>query len=214
MNIVYTLSAASAILQVSAYLVYLHQASKDVVEPNPLHWLMCAYGMIFFVVLEWNAGVSLPLLAMPAACAVMSVLVAVHAFRDGINKERIERSDLFAFGFDVMLTIVYATASILEHRGILTEAQLHVANIATIIAWNISILTTFYPTIRETLSCPHQEHPLAWTMWAGAYVLLLVATILSGGDSVHLLYPTLEGIVHVSVAFLAYRHVRNIACPA
>jgi hypothetical protein len=206
------LGVISAILQVGAYLVYMWQARNDVVEPNPMHWLMCAYGMVFFVVLEWDAGVPTYLLAMPAACAMMSVLVAAHAFRDGIKKERIERSDLFAFAFDISLTIVYVTAAVLEHRGILTESQMHVASIATIIAWNLSILTTFYPTIRETLTCPHQEHPLAWAMWAGAYATLFVATLLANTDPVHLLYPALEGLVHMTVAVLAYRHMRRATC--
>ena len=53
-------------LQLIGYLLYLRD---EEIEPNPVTWLMFAYGTILLTLLEWDRQASGAELALPAVCS-------------------------------------------------------------------------------------------------------------------------------------------------
>src|SRR3989344_4876352 len=73
-----TLGIFAAALQATGYLVYGFKVLRKEILPNPASWLMFAYGTSFLLILEWDRDASFALLALPAACALLSIIIALY----------------------------------------------------------------------------------------------------------------------------------------
>ncbi len=160
---------------------------------------MFAYGTALLVLLEWSNNASWPMLALPATCSMLSVLVALMCLRKGAT-EPVDRFEAFTFSADVWLTILWA-AFAFGYRDVAPFAT------GFLIAGNITTLTCFFPVLRSTWRTPEREQPGPWLVWTAAYALLCTATILAdhGNNPALLIYPTLSVILHGSIAAMSLR---------
>jgi hypothetical protein len=162
---------------------------------------MFAYGTGLVFIVEWDRDASFALLALPLACAISSVLIALYVLR-GVHSWWPEHShERFSFGFDLFLTAVYMSAWVLLLNGFIVETQKDVADIVILVCWNIGVFTAFYPLLRQVYRHPETEHAMPWMIWTLAYFMLALATFFEVGSSSELiLYPLINLLVHGFIA--------------
>lgn len=194
------LGILAALLQVAGYAFYGAKILKRDIRPNAISWLMFAYGTTLLLIVEWDRDASFALLALPIACSISSILVAVYALR----KMRIVWPDhfleSFSFGVDLFLTVVYASTWVLLLMDAIDETQKSLAEIIILVCWNIGIFTSFFPLLRQVYHHPLTEHPTPWFIWSLAYMFLTVATYIEIGFNELILYPLLNVGIHGFIA--------------
>lgn len=203
------LTIVSGFLQVLGYVVY----RMKTVRPNPISWLMWAYGTGLVVCLELGYGASLNILVLPTVCFLSSLLMAFRSWRF-LSIHEVDVSDWIALGVDLILTIGYGLAWYFSVHGELTLEEQETATFAFLLLSNMTTFTTFWPMVRGVWKTPSDEHYLPWVIWVGAYSALALVTIEEHGLwSVYMLYPVLNIITHLSVAILT-NPVRQRRCRA
>jgi hypothetical protein len=191
------LGILAGVFQLVAYLVYIRFFLRDSIRPNPISWIMFAYGTSLMAFLEWRAGATWDLLVLPLVCASMSVLVAIMCFRKG-NVEAAGQAERWAFGADLGLTFGYIAL-----MGRIGSSALLTAGF--VIASNLTTVTAFIPILLSTARNPRNERAEPWAIWTLAYALLALATWSSTGFSqpTLLMYPIASVVLHGSIALLA-----------
>ena len=209
-NSIQILGLCAAALQALGYLVYVTQVLRSEIRPNAASWTMFAYGTTLLLFLEMDRGARWELLAVPAVCAISSILVAIYCLRRGGRLWPQNSVDRLSFVLDVCITIVYVSAWIMLTRGSIDEHQKSFIDLVLLICWNFGILTAFFPLLREVYRNPHSERSSPWLIWSIAYALLFTATIITqkGIDELAL-YPLVNMIVHMFVAHHARAHRRR-----
>ena len=101
------LAILAALLQALGYVLYARLFLKKVIRPNAASSFMFAYGTALLVLLEYGDGASWPMLALPATCAFMSVVIALLCLRKGAT-EPVDKVEATAFSADVWLTVLWA----------------------------------------------------------------------------------------------------------
>ena len=187
----------SGVLQIAGYIFYALKTRR----PNPLSWLMWAYGTTLVFILELDYGASWYILLLPAVCALSSIIIAVRCWKHR-DLSGLDWSDWSALGADVILTIGYVFAKYLENNEMLTKEGQETMTFAFIVLSNATTFTTFWPTVRGIWSEPSPEHWWPWRTWTLAYTALAVATALQYGPfSVFMMYPVLNMVVHAAMAW-------------
>jgi hypothetical protein len=180
--------------QIAGYVWYIRQIGQQGIEPNPVSWMMFAYGTCLLVFLEWQTGAAPALLALPLVCAAMSVVIVVKQLRRSIQHV-VDPLDGIIFAADIILTAFYvASALMLDDMTGWTPVFL----------WTGAILTlvTFVPLLRATWRSPDQERAGPWLLWSFAYLLLFCATLGLGEreDAALLAYPAVNLALHLVVS--------------
>lgn len=207
-----TLGIVAAVLHAAGYLVYGFKILRRDILPNPVSWLMFAYGTTLLVVLEWDRNASIALLALPSICAVSSIAVAWYSLRKVRRawwpEHVLERT---SFILDVLLTIAYISAWALLSRQLIGESIREIAVIVILLCWNVGIFTAFFPLLRQVYHHPKSEHFESWTIWTCAYAILAILTLVEqGGFNELFLYPALNAAVHGFIAIrVGYFHWGN-----
>ncbi len=186
-------------LHVVGYTNYLCNFLKKSIRPNAASFLMFAYGTTLLAFLEWRSGATLSLLALPIACAVLSIVVSILCLIRRAT-ESIDGLETIVFFADVGLTVIYlAAASASVSDGLLTTTCLVVSNLSAIVC--------FIPIVRSTWHSPERELPTAWLIWTVAYGLLAVEVLVAHelNQPLLLLYPLLNAILHGLVALCSIR---------
>lgn len=204
-----TLGVLAGVFQIIGYYYYL---SIDNIDPNPVTWLMFAYGTTLLTILEWENEATLPELLLPVSCSILSIVVAYRCWQ----KQKITEAnsyvfipantwDRLSFVLDILITIGYLTAWLLATYALLNEVHVLFAMLLFLWLSNISTITSFIPILRSTNEHPDQEHYLPWLIWTFSYTLLAVTTYLTHGTVWHILmlYPVSNMIFHFWVAYLA-----------
>jgi SET domain len=194
-----SLGLIAAILQVAGYAVYIRNFRREAIKPNAASFFMFAYGTSLLTFLEWESGAGWALLALPLACAIFGVVVALMCLRQGAT-EPVDRFEMRAFWIDVWLTLFYLYFALAEGDG--TRFAL-----PFLIATNLSALVCFAPILRSTWQNPTRELAGPWLLWTAAYTMLAMATIVAEGLSkpVLLLYPLLNLVLHGAMVILIAR---------
>lgn len=206
----------AALLQVAGYAFYSSKILTRDIRPNAISWLMFAYGTTLLLVVEWDRDASFALLALPAACALSSIVVAFYALRNADTWWPEHPLERFSFGLDVFLTIVYVSTWVLLVSDIIIEEQKNFAEMLILIFFNIGIFTSFFPLLRQVYYHPASEHTAPWVVWTVAYLALSAATIVEAGIfTVLLLYPAINvgvhGFIAAHTAYWRYRHKLSVA---
>ena len=190
----------AAALHVTGYANYLCNFLTKSIRPNAASFLMFAYGTTLLAFLEWRSGAEPSLLALPIACAGLSIVVGILCLPRGAT-EAIDGFEAIAFTVDVGLTVIYlaATNSSIPDR-LLTATCL--------LASNLSAIVCFIPILRSTWRSPERELPTAWLIWTVAYGLLALEVLLAHKltNPLLLLYPVLNAILHGLVAICSIRY--------
>ncbi len=198
----------AAALQVAGYLFYGSKVLREDILPNPASWLMFAYGTLFLFIVEWDRDASFAILALPAACAISSIAVALYTLRKqrGWWPEHI--LEKFSFGLDILLTVAYVSAWFFFTGDLISADMREAATIIILLCWNVGIFTSFFPLLRQVYHHPRTEHALPWIVWTGAYVMLATVTVMEvGGINELFLYPVINACVHGLIAIrTAYWH--------
>jgi hypothetical protein len=195
MSEVILLGIMAGIFQLVGYTDYYKKVAKSEVDPNPLTWLMFAYGTFFLFILEWDKGATVSMLLLPVACSIGGIGIAIiiwwRHYRNTKNwwpnSWRISRdADGYSFLADLVLTAAYLVAGLLASVWIWTDVlgfapplsseDRGLAALWVLILSNASTFPGFAPIIRETKAHPEKEHHRPWFIWTLAYALLLVAT--------------------------------------
>lgn len=194
----------SGVLQMAGYIFYALKTRR----PNPLSWLMWAYGTTLVGFLEYDYGASWYILLLPIVCSVSSIVIAIRCWKNR-DLSDLDWSDWSALGADVILTIGYVFAKYLEHNEMLTKEGQETSAFAFIILSNATTFTTFWPTIRGIWHDPSRENWWSWRAWTLAYTALAITTALQYGFlSIFMVYPVLNMAVHAAMA-LAVRPSRH-----
>lgn len=199
----------AALLQTAGYAFYGSKVLTRDIRPNAISWLMFAYGTTLLLVVEWDRDASFALLALPAACAALSIIVAFHALRNADVWWPRNFSERFSFGLDIVLTIVYLATWGFITWGLISEADKNLAEVVILFCWNIGVFTAFFPLLRQVYRHPHTEHAMPWLTWTFAYALLCFVTFAEVGEFNELmLYPLSNAAVHGFIAMrLFYWHI-------
>lgn len=196
------MGAIAAILQITGYLVYLWYFYRKKVRPNAASWLMFTYGTALLAFLEYENGSPLPLLLLPAACAAMSIVVALMCLRQNAT-DRTDRFEIMVFSADLGLTLLYAALTLTISGNYLPEWLVALF----LVAVNLTSVTCFLPILRSTWTHPEREAAAPWLVWTVAYGYLALATwtIDGGKHPALLLYPIMNAVLHATVGMLALR---------
>jgi SET domain len=197
-----TWGSAAALMQIVGYGLYIRSFMNHTIRPNAASWFMFAYGTAFLGFLEYRSGAGLGLLLLPAACATMSIAVALLCLRRGATAP-VDRFEKIVFSADLWLTVVYGAVTLGYGSAALSSGFVTII----LAAVNLTAVTCFLPTIRSTWKSPDRELPLPWLVWALAYGVLSVATWKASGleQPSLLLYPLLNCALHGLVGLFALR---------
>lgn len=206
----------AALLQVAGYAFYGSKVLKRDIRPNATSWLMFAYGTTLLLVVEWDRDASFALLALPAACALSSIVVALHALRKADLWWPENVFEKFSFSVDMFLTIAYVSTWIFLVNNFILEEEKAIAEIIILVCVNITTFTAFFPLLRQVYYHPATEHTAPWTIWTLAYTLLGIATYVETGLVGELMiYPLVNVALHGYIAFHTaawrYRNDMSIA---
>ncbi|HMO83076.1 MAG TPA: hypothetical protein PKA42_02810 [Candidatus Paceibacterota bacterium] len=172
-------------IQFIGYLVYYQKSIKGSVEPNPLTWLMFAYGTMILFVLEFDQGASVSELILPAVCSACGVGIAVRIWIIAFRKDgtlwpstwRIERNwEGRSFACDLILTAAYLAAWGLTLTSWLSEGERLIASLVFLFLANATTFTAFLPVLKQAWQAPRTEHWLPWAVWTMSYGLLVWVT--------------------------------------
>jgi hypothetical protein len=183
--------------QLIAYLVYIRYFLKGAIRPNPISWIMFAYGTSLMLFLEWQVGATWEVLLLPAVCALMSVVVALMCFSRGAPAPA-DTAERIAFGADIGLTFGYIAL-----MGRIGTSPFF--NAAFVVASNATTITAFVPILLSTWRNPEHEKAAPWVLWTFAYGLLAITTWYSTGlsEPTLLIYPIASVLLHGAIASLA-----------
>ena len=209
---------AAGLLHFVGYVAYVSDAD---IEPNPVTWLMFAYGTLLLTFLEWDSDATFGELLLPTVCSAMAVYVAGRCWQRARrrNPSRYwprewwpsDWRDRAAFQFDLVLTALYLTAFLLQHNNWIGAQAKEFAVIAFLVAANLTTFSAFFPLIRSVLENPNHERTTPWAIWACAYALLGLTTIAAQGTvwTVLMIYPAQNAILHGAVAYLSRKTRRD-----
>ncbi|HRO12257.1 ATP-binding protein, partial [Amaricoccus sp.] len=213
-----TFGLLAGFLQLVGYLLYIRD---EEIEPNPVTWLMFAYGTALLTFLEWDREASAAELALPVVCSSMALFVAGRCWWRARRQDPSrywprewwpeDWRDRASFQADLVLTGLYLAAAALAYSRWIDEEARGFAVVIFLIAANLTTLTAFFPLLRNVVADPSHERPLPWAIWASAYALLGATTFAIQGEiwSELMLYPLLNMVLHGSVALLARRSRRE-----
>lgn len=208
---VIVVSIIASLLQACGYGFYIFKTLRKEVDPNPTTWLMFAYGTGLLTWLEWDSKADWWLLALPATCAALAILVSVICFIKILVRRikrqpvdlKLGRVDYISFGIDASLTFIYFSASVLMMAGYVSTEQKVLLTLVVLVCTNLSTIISFGPLMNGAYHKPEKEHPHPWMIWAVAYATLGLATVMDGKVMSELmLYPALNMVLHGSVAFI------------
>jgi hypothetical protein len=191
------------------------------------------------------------IIILPTVCAICAIEIAVSIWFKAFRKAqevtpglrwyrfwpqawKLDWSDDgLWFGFDLLLTVQYVGAWLAAGSALLNEDQRLIATLCFLALSNATTIPGFMPLIKSTRQNPREEHWAPWTVWAGAYSALLVATLLSTSQVVFptnwvmgtwditfwiwlslLSYPALNAVMHAYVGWLARPNARATFTPA
>jgi hypothetical protein len=194
----------SGAVQVAAYGVYYAKSRSHEITPNPTSWLMWSYGTLFVLILEFDREAPLPVLLLPAACALSSLAIAFLCWRRGTLRWPEATTDKAALASDIALTAAYFGAWALLAYELLSPQGRDIAVVLILVCATLSTFVTFIPMIHHTWDHPGEEHWLPWAMWTVAYALLGVTTLMADNWTPELmLYPINCVLLHGAVAYLS-----------
>jgi hypothetical protein len=202
----------SACTQALGYALYIRYTLREEIEPNPVTWLMFAYGTALLAFLEWRSGAEWPELLLPVTCALSSIVVAGICGVRGNLRWPSGYMETAAFVTDIALTIAYVGLWFASRHALIAPEYQVIALLTLLICVNGSTVAAFVPIIKSTISKPQHERFLPWIVWAIAYLLLLLATLgsRSVSESLELLiYPAMNLVLHAVVGLLAHHRARQ-----
>jgi hypothetical protein len=201
----------SFFLHLAAYGMYAVQVLGERVKPNVAAWLMWVFGGV----VEWqtydhmtNSHWSSSLL--PLACVIglgfITTAIVVTYWRNrGTGRETYHRpkfQDWAFVSFDVAAGALWWVWDMPEEANALAVA---------------TTIVTFIPIWRTTWHEPQGENPWMWLTWCWAYMFMLGAVIMNGGDNLlwQGFYPVYYLVLHLVVAMICLRTVaRQNVMPA
>ncbi len=204
------LALLSGGLMLLGYLFYITQTLRREIEPNPLTWLMFAYGTGLLTFLEWDRGAGFDLLLLPVTCTLCGVFVAFICWRRGKITWPKDWEDGASFTIDLLCTIGYLAAWAALVFGQITPEWRETANWVFLILSNVSAIPAFIPILRSTVKNPSVERAAPWLIWTSSYMVLGVVTYqLEGLGTLLILYPALNTLLHGTMAYLSLPHRRK-----
>jgi hypothetical protein len=214
------LGLAAGLFQLVGYLLYVRD---DGIAPNPVTWLMFAYGTLLVTALEWDRNATLPELLLPGVCSSMAVFVAVRCWWRARRRDPArlwprdwwpsDWRDRIAFQTDVALTVLYLGAAVLVASDRISGEARDLWVAVFLVAANLTTLSAFFPLVRGVIEDPSRERTAPWAVWTLAYTLLGLTTYAAHGElrSELMLYPALNAILHGSVAVLSRKSRRELS---
>lgn len=211
-DVITQIGLAAGILHLAGYFAYFRDAD---IEPNPVTWLMFAYGTSLLTVLEWDSNASYAELFLPAVCSAMAVFVAWRCWRRARQKDPTrffpqewwpqDRRDRAAFQIDLLLTALYVAAAAMLYLDWIDDRSQEFVVMAFLVAANLTTYSAFFPLLRSVAENPQCERTEPWAIWACAYALLGVTTFMHQGEifTVLMMYPVQNAVLHATVAYLA-----------
>lgn len=225
------LSLAAGLLMVIGYAVYIYLDIKhEHIDPNPLTWLMFAYGTVLLTVLEYSLGSDWRVLVVPLICSFGGVLVFARCARKySISRARFKelfknRWDKLSLVSDLLITAGYTVLWALVMVDILSVVWAFWATVAFLFLSNASTVPQFIPMYQDVLADPKKEHWLPWAIWSASYAILWWLTLVdpaTSGEGVvllysYLFYPVSNVFLHAAVGVLVLwnRGAQNAPAPS
>lgn len=197
MDLIVFFGLLAGFLQLTGYVLYYTHVVKSEGKPNPLTWLMFAYGTVLLTIMEFdtmvreakalgNEALMWAVLMLPITCSTGGVLVATRIWWNNYKATkdwwpsawRIDwkDSDGKAFATDLGMTVGYLVLWTFTLWGDTTDTEHKWWVIGFLLVSNATTIPNFIPILRSTLKSPEDEHPLPWYVWAIAYTILIYPT--------------------------------------
>ncbi len=209
-DVITQIGLAAGFLHLAGYFVYLRHSD---IEPNPVTWLMFAYGTSLLTLLEWDSDASFAELFLPAVCSAMAVWVAFRCWHRARARDATrlfprwpqDWRDRTAFQIDLVLTAFYLAAALMLHTDVIAAQSKDAVVLIFLTAANLTTYSAFFPLLRSVSENPRGERIEPWVIWCGAYSLLGLTTYLHQGEffTVLIMYPVQSAVLHGLVAYLA-----------
>ena len=208
LSVILIFGIISGLLQLLGYIDYYGKAIRNEIDPNPLMWLIFAYGTGLLTILEvdimWEAIQSGELetvvayTILPVVCSLCGIGITYMIWQNTFIAARKNMPDIvwwkfwpkawkftmdwdgYSFMFDFACTIGYVLAWIALAGSLLTEEWRSSTTLLLLILSSITTFPGYIPTIRQVLKNPHEEHWRPWTIWAIAYAFLCAAILMVG----------------------------------
>ena len=146
------LGLLAGFLQLVGYLLYVRD---DDIEPNPVTWLMFAYGTMLLTLLEWDREASGAELLLPLVCSSMAIFVAARCWWRAYRRDPSrfwprewwpeDWRDRIAFQTDLALTALYLAAAMLAYSNWIGEEARELAVVVFLVAANLTTLPPSSP---------------------------------------------------------------------
>lgn len=194
------------IFEVFGYLLYIHKSLINEVHPNPVAWIMFAYGALVMALLDWDRDASLLVLSQPVICALFNLVIVLIIWHKGKLELPSDRADKIALTSDFLITAVYIYLKIGLLNNFLNSQEVDMSVLVLLILSNVSLLICYIPLIRNVHQNPGHENYLPWLFWLCSYVVLLAGTFYQYGTlNEFFMYPVISILIHISILVLSVR---------
>lgn len=212
MTFPFYLGMLAAAIQAWAYVLYIRD---DNIDPNPTTWFMFAYGTGLLAIMAWQTSATIAELILPTICSIFSIYISARCWWRAVKADPTrlwprgwwpdDFWEKVSFVLDIIITLIYVTASVLGESSILTKEQRYWAVLVSLFLSNVSTFIQFYPILRETYLHPDRENSKPWAVWAGAYGTLAMVTYMQHGEIWHhlMFYPLSSCFLHLLMAWFA-----------
>lgn len=194
------LGILSGLIQIAGYASYYRLTQQGEIHPNAASWLIWFYGNLIVCISYLLIGDFSLAGILPVVCAITNVVLVIKLWRDG-HFGVIEPYEKRVIVADVGITILWLSLElttigtrIAGYLPFSVPLFIHILLMA-------SAIVSFIPIIRETASDRGSEHIQPWLIWSSAYLVWLIAELLSGATW-QLLYPSVYLVLHGALAVL------------
>jgi len=207
LNTVIALGLLAGLVQFIGYALYWQLSIKNEIDPNPLTWLMFAYGTALLTVLEWDNSAVWYELVLPTVCSICAIGIALLIWVRSkewwpavwtISKN----TDGAAFKWDMIITVAYVIVAYLSMLAFFESSTREILVLMFLVIANLTTFTSFVPILRETYKFPEHEDWRPWALWTISYSLLFVTSFVVGfiGDG-KVMMPDSWNITTWSISF-------------
>ncbi len=180
----------ASILNLIGYIIYIRDLRRGITSPNLSSWLVWI-GITILSVSTYTSGTG----DIVKSFFSWSILLL----------------NIIALGF-ILKRSKFSSLSRLDKSALFIGSAAAIVWFFTQSAWwgnilvQVAIIIGGVPTIVSVWRRPENEKPLAWLLWSGAFICLLLVIIFRWDNKpVELVYPIISIVLYGSVGLLALR---------
>lgn len=204
------LGIIAALLQILGYYTYYRLSISGHIRPNAASWLIWFYGNAIVCISYLSIRTISLADLLPIVCAISNIIIVIALWRKKFFAP-IEPYEKKVIASDVGITFIWLFLEYSRFGKLFEDAtQIPVVLVVHLLLL-LSACISFIPVIKDTLSDTCVEDKRPWIIWSFAYLIWLVAEILTG-FSWNIVYPSLYLILHSTVFIILLSRKTKPVC--